>query len=161
MWLFCAIRTASHGAQQKMGVGEQSPRGSLEDNLEGAARPPTQWWEQHNSSDVVKATHSAGPRDQVPNLRVRPRVHFLHFFPAQSLCLHRSFMRPPMRGCNDCRPRSALLEIPTWQRERLERGLQKAKSQAVVPPVADQITPPKVSSQGQRRDLLPRRKQFT
>ena len=31
-----AISTASHGTQQKMGVGEQSPRGSLEDNFERA-----------------------------------------------------------------------------------------------------------------------------
>ena len=33
---FVRFRTASHGAQQKMGVGEQSPRDSLEDNPEGS-----------------------------------------------------------------------------------------------------------------------------
>ena len=60
---YFVIRTASHGAQQKMG-GEQSPRGSLEDNLERATS--TQRWEQRNSSDVAMSRRSV-----LENLRRR------------------------------------------------------------------------------------------
>ena len=133
MWLFCAIRTASHGTQQKMGVGEQSRRSSLEDNLEGgtsafSAVGATQFvrrCESHTNGSLAKSV----PRSQTscPTSASGPGCTFSSSSPP-NLSLHRSFMQPPMRGCNDCRPRSALLEIPTWQREKVSNAHSRRRS---------------------------------